>query len=81
MTLSTLLHKTVCENGQDHHGEMPRITVQHQLLMFAFSKPQSATPLLKDRNLGPGKSASQLHSEMVVSSTGRIMRCTKVLGK
>jgi len=66
MTLSTLLHEMVHNNGQDHHGEMSRKIVQHQLLTFCpvpLPDPQSAAPLLRDVNLGPGKATSQLHSE------------------
>lgn len=45
-----------------------------------LAKPQPAASLL-DVKRGPGKSTSQLHSEVIFSGSGRIMRCTKVLGK
>lgn len=65
---STLLHQTVCGKGQDRHGAMRRVTAQHQLLTSCpgLSKAPSAAPLLKNVNLGAGKSTSQLHSEKML---------------
>lgn len=63
------------------HQQTSRVTAAAHVLPRARSKPQSAAPLLEGGNLHPGRSTSQLHSAVISSSAGRVMRCTKVLRK